>query len=124
MTTSSGGNVTVLLRQLRSGDRTSLEQLLELVYPDLRRLAQRHFLGERPGHVLQPTALVNEAYLRLITHKDQSWENRAHFFGAAGQLMRRILIEHARTVQARKRGGRDRTIPLDDVDAPGPRAID
>jgi RNA polymerase sigma-70 factor (ECF subfamily) len=118
MAPSSGGKVTLLLRQLKSGDRTKFEQLLELVYPDLRRLAGHHFRAERPGHVLQPTALVNEAYLRLVAHEDQTWESRAHFFGAAAQLMRRILIEHARTVQAKKRGGRDGTIPLDGVDVP------
>src|SRR5436190_101683 len=97
MTTPASGDITLLLRQLQSGDRTKFEQLLELVYPDLQRLARHHFRGERPGHVLQPTALVNEAYLRRIAHEDQTWESRAHFFGAAAQLMRRILIEHART---------------------------
>jgi RNA polymerase sigma-70 factor, ECF subfamily len=118
VTTPPAGNVTLLLRQLKSGDRTKFDQLLELVYPNLRRLAGHHFRAEGPGHVLQPTALVNEAYLRLVAHEDQTWESRAHFFGAAARLMRRILIEHARTVQTQKRGGRDVTIPLDGVDVP------
>jgi RNA polymerase sigma-70 factor (ECF subfamily) len=118
MATPPAGRVTLLLRELKSGDRAKLEQLLELVYPDLRRLAGHHFRAERPGHLLQPTALVNEAYLRLVAHDDQTWESRAHFFGAAARLMRRILIEHARVVHARKRGGRDGTIPLDGIDVP------
>ena len=113
------GNVTLLLRELKSGKRAKLGPLLELVYPDLRRLAAQQFRAERPGHVLQPTALVNEAYLRLVSHQDQSWDSRAHFFGAAAQLMRRILIDHARTARARKRGGRDGTVPLDGVDLRG-----
>jgi RNA polymerase sigma factor (TIGR02999 family) len=111
--------VTLLLRQLRSGDRSKLDQLLELAYPDLRRVAHHQFRAERFGHVLQPTALVNEAYLRIVAHKDQSWDSRAHFFGAAARLMRRILIEHARKVQALKRGGRDCFISLQDIDVPG-----
>jgi RNA polymerase sigma factor (TIGR02999 family) len=125
VSTPPAGTVTVLLRQLQAGDRTKFDQLLELVYPDLRRLAGHHFRAESPGHVLQPTALVNEAYLRLVAHEDQSWESRAHFFGAAARLMRRILIEHARTMQTQKRGGREGTIPLEGIDIPSPqRPID
>ena len=116
MISGGPGNVTLLLRELKSGKRAKLGQLLELVYPDLRRLAAQQFRAERPGHVLQPTALVNEAYLRLVAHQDQSWDSRAHFFGAAARLMRRILVDHARIARARKRGGRDGTVSLDGVD--------
>lgn len=95
--------VTILLAQLRCGDRQSLARLFDLIYPELRKLAQRHFRLERPGHVLQPTALVNEAYLRLSAHRRHEWENRAHFFAAASHLMRRILVDHARARDAKKR---------------------
>jgi RNA polymerase sigma factor (TIGR02999 family) len=97
------GAVTLLLRQIRSIDSSSLERLVELIYPELRRLARGQLRRERPGHVLQPTALVNEAYLRLVAHDEQNWENRAHFFGAAAQAMRRILVDYARGQNARKR---------------------
>jgi RNA polymerase sigma-70 factor (ECF subfamily) len=117
--TPPAGEVTLLLRQLKSGDRSKLDHLLELAYPSLRRLANHQFRAERFGHVLQPTALVNEAYLRIVAHRDQAWDSRAHFFGAVAQLMRRILIEHARNVQALKRGGRDCTISLHDIDVSG-----
>jgi RNA polymerase sigma factor (TIGR02999 family) len=119
METPLAGEVTLLLRQLKSGDRSKLDHLLELAYPSLRRLATHQFRAERLGHVLQPTALVNEAYLRIVAHRDQAWDSRAHFFGAVAQLMRRILIEHARNVQALKRGGRDCTISLHDIDVSG-----
>jgi len=95
--------VTVLLAQLRSGDERTLARLIELIYPELRRLARKHFRLERPGHLLQPTALVSEAYLRLVTHRRHEWQNRAHFFAAASHLMRRILVDHARAQVAQKR---------------------
>jgi RNA polymerase sigma factor (TIGR02999 family) len=101
--TGAEGEVTALLTRLRSGDQHTLSQLIELIYPELRRIAQRHFHQEKPGHVLQPTALVAEAYLRLVAHRDHRWENRAHFFGAASLLMRRILVDHARVRDAVKR---------------------
>ena len=82
-----------------------LPDLMEVVYPELRRLARGLFRAERHGHLLQPTALVNEAYVRLIAHNHHNWHNRVHFFGAAAELMRRILVDHARANQARKRGG-------------------
>ena len=124
MQTSSCGKVTLLLRQLRAGDRSKLEPLLEAVHPDLRRMAQRRFRHEGPGHLLQPTALVNEAYLRLVAREDQTWENRAHFLAAAARAMRRILIDHARGLQSVKRGGGD-IVPLEDVDVPDPgRPVD
>lgn len=100
---SRPGTVTQLLGRLQAGDRTTLTPLLELVYPELRRLARGLLRHEAPGHVLQPTALVNEAYLRLVAHEEQNWENRAHFFGAVARLMRRILVDYARTGSAKKR---------------------
>lgn len=99
----AAGEVTALLARLRSGEQETLSRLIELIYPELRRLAQKHFRQERPGHVLQPTALVAEAYLRLVAHREHRWENRAHFFGAASNLMRRILVDHARASSALKR---------------------
>lgn len=97
--------ITVLLRRARSGDESTLKALVELVYPELRALARAYFRRERPGHVLQTTALVNEAYLRLVSHEHHDWRNRAHFFGAAAQIMRRILVDYARAGRAQKRGG-------------------
>jgi RNA polymerase sigma factor (TIGR02999 family) len=102
---SVGTNVTVLLRQLRSGDADTRNLLAEVIYPELRRIAGRHFKAERRDHLLQPTALVHEAFLRLAANDRQTWENRAHFFGAAAASMRRILIDQARARRAEKRGG-------------------
>jgi RNA polymerase sigma factor (TIGR02999 family) len=101
----SSGDVTQLLVQMQEGRKDALEQLLPLVYNELRRLAARYMQQERAGHTLQPTALVHEAYLKL-THQDRAnWQNRAQFMGVAGQLMRRILVDHARKRCAAKRGG-------------------
>jgi RNA polymerase sigma factor (TIGR02999 family) len=102
---SPSDEITVLLRRAQSGDGSTLKALLELVYPELRALARAYFRRERPDHVLQPTALVNEAYLRLVAHEHHDWRNRAHFFGAAAQIMRRILVDYARAGRAQKRGG-------------------
>jgi len=107
------GAVTVLLARLQAGDRSTLGALMEVVYPELRKLARALLRGERRGHLLQPTALVNEAYLRFVGHEDHGWQNRAHFFGAAAQLMRRILVDHARANLARKRGGGGVALTLD-----------
>jgi RNA polymerase sigma factor (TIGR02999 family) len=96
--------VTALLQEWSRGDREALEKLTPLVYDELRKIAAGYMREERPGHTLQATALVNEAYLRLIGQKRVSWQNRAHFFGIAAQLMRRVLIDHARRRQAAKRG--------------------
>ena len=96
--------VTALLQQWSRGDRDALEKLTPLVYEELRGIAAGYMRDERPGHTLQATALVHEAYVRLIGQKRVSWQNRAHFFGIAAQLMRRILIDHARRRQAAKRG--------------------
>jgi RNA polymerase sigma factor (TIGR02999 family) len=101
----SHGDVTVLLSRMRSGHREALAQLLPLVYHELRRLAGRYMRDERRGHTLQPTALVHEAWLRLAHQDRANWENRAQFMGVAGQLMRRILVDHARKRCAGKRAG-------------------
>jgi RNA polymerase sigma factor (TIGR02999 family) len=97
------GEVTMLLAQLSAGRRDALEQLLPLVYNELRRLAGRYMQQERSDHTLQPTALVHEAYLRLTNQDRANWQNRAQFMGVAGQLMRRILVDHARKRCAGKR---------------------
>jgi RNA polymerase sigma factor (TIGR02999 family) len=99
----SGKDVTGLLRRWSEGDKQALEGLLPLVYEELRALAASCFRSERPDHTLQPTALVHEAYLRLIGQEHVAWQNRAHFFGIAAQMMRRILVDHARRKKAAKR---------------------
>ena len=99
--------VTQLLVDWSNGDQAALEQLMPLVYAELRKLAGNYLRRERQGHTLQPTALVNEAYLKLIDQKNAKWQNRAQFYGVAAQLMRRILVDHARQHQAAKRGGSD-----------------
>jgi RNA polymerase sigma-70 factor, ECF subfamily len=97
--------ITRLLVDWSHGDQKALDKLMPLVHSELRRLAGNYLRRERPGHTLQPTALVNEAYLKLIDQKNAKWQNRAQFFGFAAQLMRRILVDHARARQAEKRGG-------------------
>jgi RNA polymerase sigma factor (TIGR02999 family) len=99
----SGKDVTGLLRRWSEGDQQALESLLPLVYGELRSLAVSCFRSERSDHTLQPTALVHEAYLRLIGQEHVAWQNRAHFFGIAAQMMRRILVDHARRKKAAKR---------------------
>jgi RNA polymerase sigma-70 factor, ECF subfamily len=103
--TSSSHEVTQLLRAWSSGDEAALSELAPLVNAELHRLARSFLRRERPGHTLQITALVNEAYLRLIDDTAVEWQNRAHFYGIAAQLMRRILVDHARRRQKVKRGG-------------------
>ena len=97
--------ITQLLIDWGKGDQAALEKLMPLVYSELRRLAGNYLRRERGEHTLQPTALVNEAYLKLVDQRNPKWQNRAHFFGIAAQLMRRILVDHARQHQAAKRGG-------------------
>jgi RNA polymerase sigma factor (TIGR02999 family) len=97
--------VTQLLVEWGGGDRAALDRLLPLVFDELRRLAASYLRRERAGHTLQPTALVNEAYLRLVGQEGAQWQNRAHFFGIAANLMRQILVDHARQRAAEKRGG-------------------
>ena len=98
------GDVSQLLRAWSDGDQSALERLTPIVYHELHRLARRYMKGERSGHSLQTTALVNEAYMRLVNYKRMQWQNRAHFFAVSAQLMRRILVEHARRHNL-KRGG-------------------
>jgi RNA polymerase sigma-70 factor, ECF subfamily len=98
-------DVTDLLTDLGRGDQGALNKLMPLVYDELRRLASRHLRRERPGHTLQTTALVHEAYLKLVDQKNANWQNRVHFFAAAAQVMRHILVDHARSRRASKRGG-------------------
>ena len=101
----SSEGITQLLVDWGKGDQAALEKLMPLVYSELRRLASNYLRRERAAHTLQPTALVNEAYLKLIDQRNAKWQNRAHFFGISAQLMRRILVDHARQHQAMKRGG-------------------
>jgi RNA polymerase sigma factor (TIGR02999 family) len=98
-------SITQLLAKWSTGDQSALEELMPLVYNELRRLASAYLRRERAGHTLQPTALVNEAYLKLVDQKNARWQNRAQFYGIAAQLMRRILVDHARLKYAEKRGG-------------------
>ncbi|HZE71197.1 MAG TPA: sigma-70 family RNA polymerase sigma factor [Pyrinomonadaceae bacterium] len=98
-------NITQLLAKWSGGDQTALDELMPLVYDELRRLASNYLRREKVGHTLQPTALVNEAYLRLVDQNNSRWQNRAQFYGIAAQLMRRILVDHARAKHAAKRGG-------------------
>ena len=101
----TNGDVTALLQQIRAGDSAAVDKLIPLVLNELRSLARIQLRSERPGHTLQPTALVNEAYLRLVTDQARDWQNRAHFIGVSVSIMRRILIDHARRKQALKRDG-------------------
>lgn len=107
-------DVTQLLRQWRGGDEDAVEQLFPLVYSELRRIAQRHMRGERSGHTLQTTALVHEAYMRLVD-AEVSWSDRAHFFALSARIMRRVLVDHARTRDREKRGGGETPLSLEDV---------
>ncbi len=97
-------DITQILADWRGGDEKALQRLLPLVYADLRRQARRFFRNERSAHTLQPTALVHEAYFRLLRQRDMRWQNRAHFYAVAAQLMRRLLVDHARARAAAKRG--------------------
>ncbi len=109
-----GTDVSLLLRAWSDGDRNALDRLTPIVYDELRRLARFYLHKERPGHSLQATALVNEAYLRLVDYKRMRWENRAHFFAVSAQLMRRILVDHARRHNL-KRGGGVQHVALEDT---------
>ena len=106
--------VTQLLIRLTDGDRAVLDELLPLIYGELRRVAAGYLRRESPGHTLQPTALVHEAYLRMVDQTQVRWQNRAHFLGVAAQMMRRILVDHARSRQADKRGGALPKLSLDE----------
>ena len=107
--------ITQLLRDWSRGDKQALDHLLPAVYQELRKIASGYLRGERAGHTLQPTALIHEAYLRLIDQNFPPWQSRTHFFGVAAQLMRQILVEHARSHQAAKRGGGGQKLSLDEA---------
>jgi RNA polymerase sigma-70 factor, ECF subfamily len=117
MNVPTSHEVTRLLVAWSDGDQAALEQLTPLVYRELHRLAEGYMQRERPGHLLQTTALVNEAYMRLIDWKNVCWQNRAHFFGVAAQLMRRILVDFARARHQDKRGGAMRRVSFDEAEA-------
>lgn len=108
-------DVTQLLQDWRNGNRDALDQLTPIVFEELHRLAASYMRRERAGHTLQPTALVNEAYMRLMDQTRANWQNRAQFFGVAAQLMRRILTDHARSQKAAKRGSGDEKFELDEA---------
>jgi len=112
---SSSIDVTVLLKELSNGNKEVLAELVPMVYDELRRLASYYLRRERSDHTLQATALVHEAYLRLVDQRHVDWKNRNHFFGVAAQLMRRILLTHAREHHAAKRGGGMQKISLEDT---------
>jgi len=111
----SPNEITGLLQRWQQGDRDALDQLMPIVYDELRRLARYYLSHEREGHTLQPTALVNEAYLKLVDQRIAQWANRSQFFGVAAQMMRRILVDHARQKQSEKRRMMKNPVSLDDV---------
>ena len=108
-------DVTLIIQAVAAGEASATDDLLPVIYSDLKRLALSKLASERVGHTLQPTALVHEAYMRLVGSSSDTWENRAHFFGAAAEAMRRILIDHARRKKRKKRGGDAKRVHLDDI---------
>jgi RNA polymerase sigma-70 factor, ECF subfamily len=112
---ASSQSVSYLLQRWGAGDRAALDQLLPLVYDELRRMARRYMGQQSADHTLQTTALIHEAYLRLIGQEEKQWENRAHFFGVAAQAMRHILVDYARARQTAKRGGEARAVSLEEA---------
>lgn len=117
--------LTELLHQWTRGDQVARDALVPLVYDELRKVARRCLVGQRPDHTLQSTALVHEAYIRLFSHDSVRWDDRVHFFAVAAQLMRRILVDHARAHNAAKRGGNSLTVTLDEhVAKAGERPLD
>jgi RNA polymerase sigma factor (TIGR02999 family) len=121
---TDNAEVSGLLRAWSEGDRAALDRLTPIVYDELRRLASRYMRGERTGHSLQTTALVNEAYMRLVDYKSMQWQNRAHFFAVSAQLMRRILVEHARRHNLKRGGGVQHVSFEDTAEVSGDRAAD
>lgn len=115
MTEARTHEVTQLLIDWSNGDQSAFDRLMPLIDEELRRLAHRYMSRERAGHTLQTTALVNEAFLRLVNRKNLQWQNRAHFFGLAAQVMRTILVDHARSHASAKRGGGARNLELDEA---------
>ena len=110
-------DITVLLRAWRDGDSSALDRLVEISYPELHRIAMRYMSRDRPGHTLQCTALLHEAYLRLAQSPEKDWNDRAHFFGFASRLMRNILVDYARARQTRKRSAAQVTLTIAGIDA-------
>jgi RNA polymerase sigma-70 factor, ECF subfamily len=119
----AGRDISTLLRAWSGGDQSALEKLTPIVYDELHRLARRYMKGERPGHSLQTTALVNEAYTRLVDYKRMQWQNRAHFFAVSAQLMRRILVDHARRHNL-KRGAGMQHVSLEEAAVVGGEDMD
>lgn len=117
MDPQSGGEITRLLSAWSSGHSGALDELIPLVYAELHRIAKRHMAGQRSNHTLQPTALINEAYVKLAGSTLHSWQDRAHFFGVASMAMRQILVNHAHASLAAKRGGGGTAVPLDAAEA-------
>jgi len=115
---NSPADVTQLLLAWNGGDRAALDNLMPIVYEELRRIARRYMRSENPGHSLQATVLVNEAYIRLVDQKRVNWQNRTHFFSAAAQILRRVLVEHARARGRLKRGGNALKVTLHDEISP------
>lgn len=107
-------DITLLLNRVGDGDQDAANRLMPLVYTELRRMAAQYLRHERPGHTLQATALVHEAYIRLAGQRDAKWQNRSHFFAIASQLMRRIMVDYARAQLRNKRGGKQERVSLDD----------
>ena len=112
---SDAHSVTQLLEQWNHGDREALDKLMPLIYEELRKMAKRYMSQQNPGHTLQTTALIHEAYLRMVKQKEKHFENRAHFFGVAAQAMRHILVDYARTRHTAKRGGGIRPVSLEEA---------
>lgn len=115
MVLTSTENLTELLRDWRQGDRTALDRLTPLVYDEIRRIAHRYMDRERQGHTLQTTALINEAYLRLLGQRQVDWNSRTHFYAVVAQVMRHVLIDHARSRLYLKRGGEAQRVPFDEA---------
>jgi RNA polymerase sigma factor (TIGR02999 family) len=109
------GEITSLLKRVQEGDEEAKSLLVSAAYAELRKIASRRLRGERPGHTLQTTDLVHEAYLKLVNQRQASWQNRAQFYGVAAEIMRRILVDHARARLSQKRGAGVRPLPLDEA---------
>ncbi|MCP5051542.1 MAG: sigma-70 family RNA polymerase sigma factor [bacterium] len=115
---NSSSDITVLLLDWRGGNRDALDRLLPIVYGELHKIADYYMYGEKKGHTLQPTAVVNEAYMKLVNMDHMNWGNRAHFFSIAARIIRNILIDYARGKKSQKRGGKEMHVTIEGVDAP------